>query len=140
MIDRVAIQLQEPAGNNSNNNSNNSGTGTGTGSLSSPQIGGITSGIIVGVFFILGLIWMGIKYRRRALVQAGETMAEDMPASIDNPNPPEIGGLEVPRSELPPVEGERGLGHELAGGYQAHGLSELEGEPWQESWSGKTQS
>jgi hypothetical protein len=81
---------------------------------------------------------MVIRYRRRALVQAGEVMAEEKPAPINDSNPPEIGGSEVPRSELPPVEGEGGLGHELEGGYQAHGMSELEGEPWQESWSGKT--
>ncbi|KAK4442639.1 hypothetical protein QBC34DRAFT_479865 [Podospora aff. communis PSN243] len=122
-VDRIALDRGE----------NN----TGSGRLSRPQIGGIVGGFLGGIALVATLIaWLWIRYKRRQRPEEAEVevVEEEKKEAIDDTKPPEIGGEEVSRSEMLVEPGEGGLGHELVGGYQAHGISELEGTPWTENW------
>ncbi|CAM1508952.1 Fc.00g026910.m01.CDS01 [Cosmosporella sp. VM-42] len=107
--------------------------GSNSSGLSSPEIGGIVGGALGGFLLLLtGGLYLLIRNRRRRSAEKGGV------GVADSSGKPELDGQGVQLVEL---GGEDTLAemqethreYELVGGYEAHGISELEGTPREQS-------
>ena len=104
-----------------------SGSSTAPTSLSGSQIGGISGGLAGGMLLILAALYLFARHRR-----AGRRRTDSSASGLDSLGKPELEAQDTELKELTSynqfaeLEGVV-LRHELAGGYDTHGVSEVVG-------------